>query len=76
MKLYLDSYFTFYGNYPHPWLELELKEATPLSAVLSNLGIPIADVHLAIVNGEVIPPGKAIISGKDEVKLFPPMDGG
>jgi molybdopterin converting factor small subunit len=76
MRLYLDGYFTFYSYQQQPWIEIELKEPAPLSVVLSDLGIPIAEVHLAVVNGEAVVPDEALISGQDEVKLFPPLGGG
>ncbi|MFZ2098849.1 MAG: MoaD/ThiS family protein [Anaerolineales bacterium] len=57
-------------------LEVPLKEPTRLSEVLANLGIPIAEVYLAVVNGEMVDPHIVMVTQTDDVKLYPPVDGG
>lgn len=75
MKLYLGGYFAFYSAGQH-WLEIDLKEPTPLSDLLAGLNIPAAEVYLAVVNDETVKPEATLVSGQDVVRLFPPLDGG
>ncbi len=76
MKLNLGGQFSFYipGHPRH--VEVELKEAARLIDVLSRLGIPAAEVHLVVINGELVELQEAIVTAADEVKLFPPVNGG
>jgi sulfur carrier protein ThiS len=76
MKIYLDRYFAFYTHSRQSWLEVEIKETARLSDVLAGLGIPIAEVQLAVINGEARDPQTVTISKQDQVKIFPPFGGG
>jgi sulfur carrier protein ThiS len=76
MKLNFGGQLSFYlpGHPRH--LEVQLDGPTMLSEVLANLGIPIAEVYLVAVNGEMVDPHKTLVSQEDEVKVYPPVDGG
>jgi len=76
MRLSVGGYLGFYLPGFKRGLELELPQPTPLLEILANLGIPPAEVHLAVVNGQNEIPGEALISDSDEVKLFSAVDGG
>lgn len=76
MRLYLGGYLDFYNPQPGKWLEVELQQPTRLSEVLAELGIPIADAQLFVLNGELADISEAMVSDQDEVKLFPPVGGG
>jgi sulfur carrier protein ThiS len=76
MKLSLIGYFPGYPHTAPRRLELELTAPTLLGRVLASLGIPIAEVHLAAVNGELVDLQTAVVQQVDEVKIFPAMDGG
>ena len=76
MRIYLDRYFNFYAHSSQPWVDVEFIEPARLSDVLAGLGIPIAEVHLAVINGEAVDPQEVFISKQDKIKLFPPFGGG
>jgi sulfur carrier protein ThiS len=76
MRLYLGGYLDFYNPQRGSWLEVELNQPSPLSEVLAELGIPMGDVQLFVLNGELVELNEAIVSDQDEVKLFPAVGGG
>ena len=76
MRLYLGGYLDFYNPQPGRWLEVELHQPTQMNELLAELGIPIGDAQLFVLNGELVDLKEAIVSEQDEVKLFPPVGGG
>ena len=40
------------------------------------LGVPIAEVQLAVLNGELVNLSETLVSDDDEVRLYPPVGGG
>ena len=76
MRLYLGGYLDFYHPQPGNWLEVELDQPSLLSEVLVNLRIPLADVQLIVLNGNLVDLIGAIVSEQDEVKLFSAVGGG
>ena len=76
MKLHLGGVFSFYiPGHPHQ-VEVQLEEPARLSDVLAGLGIPVAEINLVIVNGELVNLQEALVSQQDEVKVYPPVSGG
>ena len=76
MKLFLGGQFSLYIPGHPPSVEVEVSKPTRLSKVLSGLGIPVADIHLAVVNGKLVELDEAVVADRDEVKIFPPVGGG
>jgi sulfur carrier protein ThiS len=76
MKLNLGGQLSFYLPGHPRQLEVQLDGPTLLSEVLANLGIPIAEIYLVAINGEMVDPHNTLVSQEDNVKLFPPVDGG
>ena len=76
MKLHLGGQFSFYLPGHPRQVEVELEEPARLSEVLAGLGIPIAEIHLVTVNGELVDLQETLVSQQDEVKLYPPVSGG
>jgi len=76
MKLKLGGQLSFYPPGKSPQVEVQLDAPTLLSEVLAKVGIPFGEVFLVVVNGELVEPKDAMVSQDDEVKVFPPMDGG
>jgi sulfur carrier protein ThiS len=76
MKLFLGGQFSLYIPGHPPSVEVNLAEPTHLNKVLAGLGIPVADIHLAVVNGQLVEMDEAVVSDQDDVKIFPPVGGG
>ena len=76
MKLFLGGQFSLYIPGHPPSVDVDVSKPTRLSEVLSGLGIPVADVHLAVVNGKLVEMDEAVVSDRDDVKIFPPVGGG
>jgi sulfur carrier protein ThiS len=76
MKLFLGGQFSLYIPGHPPSVDVDLAEPARLSEILSGLGIPVADIHLVVVNGQLVEMEEAVVSDQDEVKIFPPVGGG
>jgi sulfur carrier protein ThiS len=76
MKLYLGGFFSFYHPLRQQWMEVVLPSPRLLREVLEQNGIPPAEVHLAVVNLELVDLDSAIVTNEDEVRLYPPIGGG
>jgi molybdopterin converting factor small subunit len=76
MKLFLGGQFSLYIPGHPPSVDVDLNDSARLSEVLLKLGIPVADIHLAVVNGQLVELEEALVSDQDEVKIFPPVGGG
>jgi sulfur carrier protein ThiS len=76
MRLYLGGYLDFYNPQHGSWMEVELNQPTPLRDVLTQQGIPVSEVQLVVLNGELLDLDSAIVSEQDEVKLFSAVGGG
>lgn len=76
MRLYLGGYLDFYNPDPGNWLEVQLEQPSRLSEVLATLGIPLGDVQLFVLNGDLVEISETIVSEQDVVKLFPAVGGG
>jgi sulfur carrier protein ThiS len=76
MRIYLGGHLNFYHPKKENWLEVALENPTPLKDVVERAGIPLGEISLVSVNGEIADLQEAIISETDEVKLFSPVGGG
>ena len=76
MKLYLGSYFAFFTADRAHWVKIDIPNPTPLNSILSELGIPLGEVHLVVVNDELLESTDTLIFDSDTVKLFPAVGGG
>ena len=76
MKLYLGGYLDFYNPEQGNWMQVELDQPSHLKDILVNHGIPVSDVYLVVLNGKLVQLNETIVSGEDEVKLFPAIGGG
>jgi sulfur carrier protein ThiS len=76
MKLYAGGNLDFYLPGHRNRLDVELKEPARLSEILAGFGIPLAEVHLVAVNGELVDLAETVVSDQDEVKIYPAIDGG
>ena len=76
MKLHLGGEFSFYLPGHPSQVDVPLEGLARLSAILEGLGIPAAEIHLVVVNGELVDLQDAVVRQDDVVKLFPPVSGG
>ena len=76
MRLYLGGYLDFYSNQPDNWVTVGLDEPTPLLQVVLNLGIPVGDIQLVVVNGQLGELNEVIVTEQDVVKIFSAVGGG
>jgi sulfur carrier protein ThiS len=75
MQIYLGGYLTFYSG-GERWVQVDLAAPERLKDVLACLNIPAGEVYLTALNGELVDPDEAQVSQSDEVRLYPPVDGG
>jgi hypothetical protein len=76
MKLYIGSYFAFFTSDSSHWIEIELQKPTCLTDILSDLDIPAGEVHLVVLNDELIESTEILVSNEDVVRLYPAVNGG
>ena len=76
MRIHLGGHLNFYHPQKDKWLEVELEQPTPLRIILDGSGIPLGEVYLVVVDGELVNLQEAIVSEQSEVKLFPAVGGG
>jgi sulfur carrier protein ThiS len=76
MRVYLAGHLSWYDSQKRSWLEIDLPETTSLAGVVRRLGVPLAEIAVAVVNGQAISPEDAWVSGDDRVELYPPAGGG
>lgn len=55
--------------------DVEVEDSASLTDLIHKLGIPEADVHLAIVNGRILHDRTLTLRNGDRVALFPPVGG-
>lgn len=76
MKLIAGGYLTFYTPDQRPDIDLPLKETVALRALLAEIGIPVAEIQLVVLNGQIVDLDQVNLKNQDEVKVFPGVDGG
>ncbi len=76
MKLYVGGYLDFYLPRNRQRNEIEILRPTRLSDLLTELGIPVSEVYLAIVNGQLVDPHESMVSDDDNVRIYSIVDGG
>ena len=56
--------------------DVELDAGGSVSQLIIAIGVPEAEVHLAIVDGRIIHDRSQVLNESDRVALFPPVGGG
>ncbi|MFZ5819021.1 MAG: MoaD/ThiS family protein [Chloroflexota bacterium] len=76
MKLHAGGHLTFYIPERKHMLEISLGKPTPLREILAQLGIPLPEVALTALNGELVEAESVIVNDNDQVRIFPAVNGG
>ncbi len=76
MKIYLGAHLNFYHPEKKSWLDVDIQQPTPLIEIIESAGIPMGEIHMVVIDDEIAELADAIVSPKDEVKLYPPVGGG
>jgi len=76
MKLYAGGLLDFYLPDRRNQIVIEVKRPTRLSEILAGLGLPLAEIHLTVVNGQLVELDEAVVSNDDQVKIYPAVNGG
>ena len=76
MKLQLGGSLAWYDPQKRSKLEINLREPIGLISLLKELSIPLGEVAIISINGEMINENNILIKDTDSVLLFPPIGGG
>ena len=76
IRIFLGGHLNFYHPQKDKWLEVEVNGATSLTEILINAGIPLAEVNLVSVNGDVVELEGLMVSEEDDVRLYSATGGG
>ncbi len=76
MKLQLGGSLAWYDPQKRSKLEITLREPVWLISLLIELSIPLGEVAIISINGEMINGNDILIKDTDNVLLFPPIGGG
>ena len=76
MYLHLGGHLSWYAPDRAAHLELPLDGPRPLLDLLDALGVPAAEVAVALVNRRPVRLEEAVVSDADRADLFPPVGGG
>jgi sulfur carrier protein ThiS len=76
MILYAGGYLSFYLPQSMHSLEIRLDAPTSLKDVLGRLSIPVEEVQLVSLNGELAEVETVIVRDTDVVRIFPGVNGG
>ena len=78
MQVHLWGELGFYGPGRRSRFEFPLEREVPLPEALVQMGVPVADVAVTGLNGEVVRPDDPAltVTDRDRLDLFPPTSGG
>ena len=76
MRLHLAGHLAWYDPQKRSHVEISAPRSTLLTDLLRDLGIPVAEIAVATVNGVAVDLRTARVSDADRVELFPPVGGG
>jgi molybdopterin synthase sulfur carrier subunit len=77
LQVFLNASLRHYvpGYNPYDGLTLEVSPGTPVSRLISQIGLPLEEVTLIMVNGVRQQPDFPL-QGGERLGLFPPIGGG
>ena len=76
MNLTAGGYLSFYMPDKKSSLELAFTKPRSLRSLLQEIGIPLQEVQLVLINGRIVDLNDAVVENQDEVRMYSPIDGG
>ncbi len=76
MKIHLGGSLAWHDAQRRTQFEVVLEETISLRTLLERLSIPVAEVALTVVNGEMAESLEALVGDRDDVRFYPIMGGG
>lgn len=76
MKLQLGGSLSWYDPLKRSNLDIKLGEETSLMALINELSIPLGEVAIISINGEMFTGEDILVKDSDSILLFPPIGGG
>ena len=76
MRVHLGSNLSWYDPEKRSWLVIAQPAPIPLLDLVRTLGVPAAEIAVAVVNGQAIELETGVATDDDEVEFFPPLGGG
>ena len=77
LQVFLNASLRLYapGYDPYQGVSLEVSTGTPVSRVIAEMGLPLEEVTLIMVDGVRRQPDYPL-AGRERLGLFPPIGGG
>lgn len=76
IELHLGGHLAFYAPHKQSRFSIPIDQPTELEVILQKLGVPLAEVAIAAVNGELVELAATRVNPGDRIELYPPMGGG
>ncbi len=76
MRVHLGGHLNWYDPQKRAWLELTQPEPLPLLHLAQQLGVPAAEIAVAVVNRRAVDLELSIASDGDTVEFFSAVGGG
>ncbi|MCI0476175.1 MAG: MoaD/ThiS family protein [Anaerolineales bacterium] len=76
MHLHLAGHLAWYDAQKRARVEINVPASTLLLDLLRDLKIPVAEIAVVVINGQVVDLATARVTDSDRVELFPPVGGG
>ena len=76
IELHLGGHLAFYAPQKKSSFSIPIDQPTELDVILHQLGIPLAEVAIVAVNGELVNLATTRVNPGDRIELYPPMGGG
>jgi len=76
IELHLGGHLAFYAPQKQSRFNVPIDQPTELKVILQKLGVPLAEVAIVAVNGELVDLAASRVNPGDRIELYPPMGGG
>jgi len=76
MRVHLGGHLGWYDPQRRSWLTLAQPEPIALRDLAGRLGVPVAEIAIAVINGQAVELETGVATDGDKVEFFPPLGGG